>query len=68
MRTARVRERKREADGSLKGTSHRDVMFDTRATILQFPDGAEAEYTANIIPENTYAQCNIDGEQYLLLC
>jgi hypothetical protein len=48
MRTARARERKREADGSLKGTSHRDVMFDARAYILEFPDGAEAEYTANI--------------------
>jgi hypothetical protein len=67
MRTARVRERKREADGSLKGTSHIDVMFDTRAYILEFPDGAEAEYTANIIAENMYAQCNADGEQYLLL-
>ena len=67
MRTARVRERKRDADGTLKGTSHRDVMFDTRAYILEFPDGAEAEYTANIIAENMYAQCNVDGEQYLLL-
>jgi hypothetical protein len=52
---------------AVKGTSHRDVMFDTRAYILEFPDGAEAEYTANIIAENMYAQCNIDGEQYLLL-
>jgi hypothetical protein len=36
-------------------------------TYLEFPDGAGAEYTANIIAENIYAQCNIDGERYLLL-
>ena len=59
MKTAKVRERKRDADGYLKGTSHNDIMFDTRAYIVEFPDGAEAEYTANIIAENMYAQCNI---------
>ena len=42
-------------------------MFDTRQYIIEFPDGAEAEYTANVIAENMYAQCDSEGNQYLLL-
>ena len=34
---------------------------------MEFPQNQEAEYTANIIAENMYAQCNTEGEQYLLL-
>jgi hypothetical protein len=34
---------------------------------VEFPDGAEAEYSANVIAENIWAQCNIDGNQYQLL-
>ena len=67
MKTGKVRRRKREADGTLKGTSHESPMFDTRAYIIEFPDGAEAEYTANMIAENMYAQCNPDGQQFLIL-
>jgi hypothetical protein len=67
LKTGKVKSRKREADGTLKGTSHLNTMFDTRAYIVEFPDGAEAEYTANLIAENMYAQCNPDGEQFLLL-
>lgn len=67
MVSGKVRRRKRAADGSLKGTSHENPLFDTRAYIVEFPDGAEAEYTANIIAENMYSQCNPDGEQFLLL-
>ena len=42
-------------------------MLDTREYIVQFPNGAEAECSANIIAENTYAQCDIEGNQHLLL-
>jgi len=47
--TGNVRQlkRKSDSDGSLKGTSYENSMFDTRAYIIEFPDGAEAEYTAN---------------------
>ena len=67
MKSGKVRERKRLPDGSLKGTSNSTPLFDSRAYIIEFPDGTEAEYTANIIAENMYAQCNLDGEQYLIL-
>ena len=63
----KVRERKRERDGSLKGTGNTNALFDTRAYVIEFPDGAEAEYTANIIAQNMYAQCDKDGNQFILL-
>jgi hypothetical protein len=34
---------------------------------VEFPDGQVAEYSANAIAENMYAQCNAEGNQYLLL-
>jgi hypothetical protein len=36
---------------------------------VKFPDGAEAEleYSANMMAENVYAQCDIDGNQWLLM-
>ena len=36
-------------------------------TQVEFPDGQVAEYSANIIAENMYAQCDSEGNQYLLL-
>jgi hypothetical protein len=33
----------------------------------QFPDGPSDEYTANMIAENMYAQCDIEGRQYNLM-
>jgi hypothetical protein len=34
---------------------------------VEFVDGAEAKYSANVIAENMWAQCDIDGNQYQLL-
>jgi hypothetical protein len=34
---------------------------------LSFPDGQVAEYSANLIAENMYTQCDTEGNQYLLL-
>jgi hypothetical protein len=33
---------------------------------LVFSDGRSDEYTANVIAENMYAQCDIEGRQYTL--
>ena len=67
MLSGKVRERKRDAEGILKGTKNTNPLFDMSAYIIQFPDGGEAEYTANVIAENMCAQCNLEGDQYLLL-
>jgi hypothetical protein len=42
-------------------------MLDTRAYEIEFPDGRSDEYTANVIAENMYAHCDIEGRQYNLI-
>jgi hypothetical protein len=39
-------------------------MLDTRNYEIEFPDGRSDEYTANVIADNMYAQCDIEGRQY----
>jgi hypothetical protein len=42
-------------------------MLDTRTYEIGFPDGHSDEYTANVIAENMYAQCDTEGRQYNLM-
>jgi hypothetical protein len=42
-------------------------MLDTRSYEIEFPDGRSDEYTSNVIAENMYAQCDIEGITYNLL-
>ena len=62
-----VRNRKREADGTLRGTRNQQPILDTRVYEVEFPDGEVAEYAANVIAENMYAQCDAEGNQFQLL-
>jgi hypothetical protein len=65
--TARVKRRKMDSFGNAIGTSNSNPILDTRLYTVEFADGAEAEYSANVIAENMWAQCDIDGNQYQLL-
>ena len=47
--------------------SHTNPILDTRMYQVEFPDGSHAEYAANVIAENMYAQCDPAGNQYMLL-
>ena len=67
FKNGRVTGRKRNADGKEMGTANANLIFDSREYIIEFPDGAEAKYYANVIAENMYAQCDIDGHQHLIL-
>jgi transposase len=67
MLSGKVRARKRDRDGSLRGTAHSNPILDSRTYDVEFPDGAEAEYSANVIAENMWSQCDLEGNQYLLL-
>ena len=67
MEAARVKRRKIESDGRRIGRSNQNPILDTHEYAVEFPDGAEAEYSANVIAENMYAQCDFDGNQYLLM-
>jgi hypothetical protein len=35
--------------------------------VFEFQDGAEAEHSANVIVENMWAQCDIEGNQIQLM-
>jgi hypothetical protein len=67
IKSGKVIRRKRELDGTLRGRANANPMLDTRNYEIEFPDGRSDEYTANVIAENMYAQCDIEGRQFNLM-
>ncbi|KAG7369945.1 reverse transcriptase RNA-dependent DNA polymerase [Nitzschia inconspicua] len=67
MLTGNVSWRKRDADGNLIGKSASNPIMDTRMYVVSFPDGREAEYSANIIAENMLSMCDPEGNQFILM-
>ena len=67
QRSGKVTRCARDRDGNLVGVSSRVPILDTRLYEVEFPDGRTAEFSANAIAEHIYAQCDPDGNQYLLL-
>jgi hypothetical protein len=65
--TGKVVQRKRDSDGNLIGKAARNPILDTRSYVVSFPDGREAEYSANVIAENMLSMCDDEGNQYLLM-
>ena len=66
-KTGKVTRRLVDSDGKEKGLASSNPILDTREYNVEFPDGAEAQYSANTIAENMFAQCNIDGHQHLIM-
>jgi hypothetical protein len=66
LKTAKVKNRKRDNMGDLIGHSNAHPILDTRVYDVEFPDGSEASYSANVIAENMLSQCDSEGRQYLL--
>jgi hypothetical protein len=67
IRSGKVVRRKRELDGTVRGRANANPILDTKTYEIEFPDGRSDEYTANVIAENMYAQCDIEGRQYNLM-
>ena len=67
MRAGKVKRRARDASGALFGTSNTNPILDTRTYQVEFLDGDVAEYSANVIAENMFAQCDSQGNQHLLI-
>jgi hypothetical protein len=63
----RVVSRKRDADGNPIGHANDNAILDTRRYCVEFDDGEVTELTAYVIAESMYAQCDPDGNQYVLL-
>jgi hypothetical protein len=67
IRSGKVIRRKRDLDGTVRGRANTSPMLDTRNYEIEFPDGRSDEYTANVIAENMYAQCDVEGRQFNLM-
>ena len=67
MLSGRVIGRKRDSSGALKGTRNANPILDSRTYMVEFPDGEVTEYSANVIAQNMWAQCDLDGNQTILL-
>ena len=67
MAMGRVTKRARDSDRNPLGTAHENPILDTCQYIFEFNDGDEAEPTVNVIATNMYAQCDLEGNQYVLL-
>ncbi len=62
-----VTSRKRDNDGNPVGLANANPILDTREYTFTFDDGDETVLNANLIAEAMYAQCDPDGNQYVLL-
>ena len=58
---AKVKKRKRDADGIPIGQSNPNPILDSRVYELEFPDGRVDEYSVNVISENLMQQVDSDG-------
>jgi hypothetical protein len=67
IQSGRVRKHARNEDDELYGTKNTNPILDTRQYEVEFPSGEVAEYTANIVAESMFAQCDAEGNHYLLL-
>ena len=63
----RVTKRARDNDGNVIGGAHENPIVDTRKYVVEVENGEEAELSANAIVQSMYAQCNPEGNQYVLL-
>jgi hypothetical protein len=62
-----VKRRTLDGFGNATGKTNTNPILDSRLYSVEFADGTEAEYSANAIAENMWAQCDIDGNQYRLM-
>ena len=63
----RVIRQKRDANGNPTGRANANPILDTRTYDIEFDDGDVTEFTANMIAQAMYVQCDINGNQYFLL-
>jgi hypothetical protein len=63
IRTGKVTGHKCGVDSTLAGTAKSNPILDTRKYMVDFSDGRSDEYTANIIAQNVYDQCDEEGNQ-----
>ena len=58
---------KHDANGNPIGRSNQNSSLTTCLNGIEFPKGEMTELAANIIAESLYAQCDVNGNECLLL-
>ena len=66
-RFGRVTKRVKGLYGEALGRGHTNPLFDTRQYVVEFTDGTEENYFANVIAENMFSQIDSEGRQHQLL-
>jgi hypothetical protein len=66
-RHGRVMKRAKGMYGEEIGRAHSNPLFDTRQYVVEFTDGTEENYFANVIAENMFSQVDNEGRQFLLM-
>ena len=64
---ARVAKRARSDTSTLMGQQHNNPLLNTREYECITEDGVSERYSANIIAENIYSQCDTEGHTFLVL-
>ena len=64
--TGTVTKRACDNDGNPIGRANDNPILDSRQYIVKFEDGMEAELAANVIAQAMYAQCDAEGNQYVM--
>ena len=57
----------KDSNGQTQGVYNDNRILNTNVYDVLFDDDTVKQYVANTIAENMYAQCNPDGEQFILL-
>ena len=58
---------KHDAGGQVCGQANNNPILDTRTYLVHFDDREVTELTANVIAVHIYAQCDPDGNMYVML-
>ena len=66
MYQGRFTERTRDNNGNVVGRPHENPFLDMRTYIVEFEQEKETDLSANAIAESIYAQCDPEGNQYVL--
>ena len=67
MARGQVIGQKHNTDGNIIVRSNKNPIMDTCLYEVEFPGREMTELVANIIAESMYAQCDVNGNEYILL-
>ena len=67
MARGHVVARSRDTNGNVMERSHTNSILDARMYQVEFTGGEVKELTTNVIAESMYTQCDLEGNEYLLL-